>query len=130
MLATLLVGSGHSLDSTDVLHWALILGWSGIFLRHCQEYPMSFVMSQKRGKAAAGLICLGIGFMAWIATMVFMVWFTFISPYMREKAGYIFCGVFLSGALVIGASWLFFWPKRQGTESPQQCANSGRPEKQ
>ena len=127
-LATLLVRPDSSLDSTDVLHWALILGWSGIFLLHCEQYPMSFVTSQKRGKAAAGLVCWGVGFLAWVGTMVFMIWFTFISPYMREKAGYIFCGVLVSSVLVIGASCMFFWPRRQGTDDRQQCAGSGKPE--
>ncbi len=106
VFAALCVRPDTRYTSDDTISCGLLVMWHFFLVLFCVEYPASHIKRESHIKSAVILGSLVI--LSWFLTVVFAVVLTFVSPYFRENAIYIFCGVFTSMIIVAIALYLFF----------------------
>jgi len=106
ILACLLVRHDTKYTSEDTLHLVLLLLWNIFLIFLCLQFPVTYLKREGRLKSAILFNVLSISL--WLATMIFLAYFTFLSPYLREYSLIIFSIMAISSLMLMIALYLFF----------------------
>lgn len=106
ILASLLVRHDTKYTSEDILHAVLLLLWNIFLIFLCLQFPITYLKREGRLKSAIIFNVLSISL--WLATMIFLVHYTFLSPYLREYNLIIFSIMAISSLMIVIALYLFF----------------------
>lgn len=114
ILAGLLVSPDtKKYTSEDILHIILLFLWNLFLIFLFLQFPLTYLKRKERLKS--GLIFNALSILLWLTTMVFLVYFTFLSPFLREYTPIIFSFVSISSLMVVVALYFFFKETRVST---------------
>ncbi len=93
----------------DALCCGLLFLWNIFLVYSCIKYPATYL--RYRGHIKSAMVFGSLAIFFWFLTMILAVVLIFVSPYFRENAICVFCGVLISVMMVTIALYLFFSAK-------------------
>jgi len=123
ILAVLLFRHDTKYTSEDILHIILLFLWNLFLIFLFLQFSLTYLKRKERLKS--GLIFNGLSILLWLTTMVFLVYFTFLSPFLSEYTPIIFSFVSISSLMVVVALYFFFKETRVSTNSSNGNSTGG-----
>lgn len=106
ILAGLLVRPDTKYTSEDILHTILLFLWNIFLIFLFLQFPLTYL--KRKTRLRSGLIFNILSILLWLTTMVFLIYFTFLSPFLHKYTPIIFSVVSISSLMVVIALYLFF----------------------
>ena len=115
ILAALLFRPDTKYTSEDILHTILLFLWNLFLIFLFLQFSLTYLKRKERLRL--GLIFNAHSILLWLTTMVYLIYLTFISPFLREYTPIIFSVISMSSLMVVIALYFFFKETHVSTSS-------------